>query len=178
MSPLFWLLWLTGLFFSLRLLLSALLFPGKTVGPVSCLSLSIVHVSSHLTCLLLLFSAMQLLSVQLGRAEDSGQPVSALPPGGSLAWTTTIDIFWQRIFLNTELLEKIGKMIFYHTDDFWPSQRSLFGTDLSKSFTLQWGKACSDLMHDAISGAGGCCRFLTNHLLHCIFSERSRLSLK
>lgn len=155
----FFLLWFTGLSFSLRLLHSAILLPGKTLRSVPCLSLyillSVAHLSSRLTCLLLLFFAMQLLSAQLGRAGDLGKLVSALPGGRSFAWTKTVRIFLQSIFLNTELLVKRGEMMFYHMDDFWAFQRSLFGTERSKSFTLKWARARGGLSHDAVTGAGG-----------------------
>lgn len=73
----FSLLWFTGLSLSLRLLHSALLFPGKTLRSVPCLSfyilLSIVRLSSHLTCLLLFFFCHATTLCPAGEGRGLGQ---------------------------------------------------------------------------------------------------------
>lgn len=90
---------------------------------------------------------MQRLSARLGRAGDLGQPFLHEGPFHAQ--------FSQSIFLNTELLVERGEVMFYHMDDFWPLQRSLFGTDCTKSLPWKWAGAHSDLSHDAVAGLWG-----------------------
>lgn len=74
--------------------------------------------------------------------------------------------FLQSIFLNSELLVKRGEVMFYHMDDFWPFQRSLFGTDFSKSFMWKRAGARNDLSHEAV--CWGVANFL--QIIYCIIS--------
>lgn len=161
-------LWFTGLSFSLRLLHNALLFPGTTLRSVPCLSLysllSSMHLSSTETCLLLLFSAVQLLSAHF---ERTGLKRARLCPstGGSLAQFT----FFCSFFLKTELSVKRGKMVFHHmiSDSFkevYLAQTAPRASHLSK----QGPAAICRMM--LLLRPRVCCRFLKNHLLHHLFS--------